>query len=69
VDDLLVYEGYPVRRGQTVLRLFSLQFIEAASELKLAEERYQRLVRQTQRLRQQPEPWSAQPGKSLNCWG
>ena len=46
VDDLLVYEGYPVRRGQTVLRLFSLQFIEAASELKLAEERYQRLVRQ-----------------------
>jgi len=45
VDDLLVYEGYPVKRGQTVLRLFSLQFIEAASELKLAEERYEKLVR------------------------
>ena len=45
VEELRVYEGYPVVKGQTVLRLFSLPFIEAASELKLAEERYEKLVR------------------------
>jgi RND family efflux transporter MFP subunit len=45
VEELLVYEGYSVKEGQTVLRLFSLPFIEAVSELKLARERYEKLLR------------------------
>jgi len=69
VDDLLVYEGYPVRSGQTVLRLFSLQFIEAASELKLAEERYERLIGQNSEVQAAARTLVSSARKKLKLLG
>ena len=43
VEELLVYEGDKVRAGQVVARLFSLNYLESLTELKLAKERLDRL--------------------------
>lgn len=43
VEQLLVYEGDRVRKGQVVARLFSLPYLESLAELRLAAERLARL--------------------------
>jgi RND family efflux transporter MFP subunit len=43
VEQLLVFEGDRVTRGQNLVKLFSLPYLEALTELKLAYERWQRL--------------------------
>jgi len=43
VEQLLVYEGDRVKKGQVVVKLFSLPYLESLTELKLAKERLERL--------------------------
>ncbi|MGB9893448.1 MAG: efflux RND transporter periplasmic adaptor subunit, partial [Candidatus Saccharicenans sp.] len=43
VEELLVYEGDRVKKGQVVARLFSLPYLENLTELRLAKERLDRL--------------------------
>ncbi|MGB9764311.1 MAG: efflux RND transporter periplasmic adaptor subunit [Candidatus Saccharicenans sp.] len=43
VEELLAYEGNLVKKGQVVARLFSLQFMEAITELRLAAERLKKI--------------------------
>ncbi len=43
VEELLVYEGDRVRKGQVVARLFSLPYLESLTELRLAADRLARL--------------------------
>ncbi|MBC7364323.1 MAG: efflux RND transporter periplasmic adaptor subunit [Candidatus Aminicenantes bacterium] len=43
VEQLLVFEGDRVTRGQNLVKLFSLPYLEALTELKLAYQRWQRL--------------------------
>jgi len=69
VEELLVYEGYAVKKGQTVLRLFSLPFIEAVSELKLAQERYEKLVRLNSQEREAASALVSSARKKLALMG
>lgn len=43
VEQLLVFEGDRVKQGQCLAKLFSLPYLEALTELRLAYERWQRL--------------------------
>ncbi len=43
VEELLVYQGDKVRKGQVVARLFSLAYLESLTELRLAQDRLNRL--------------------------
>jgi RND family efflux transporter MFP subunit len=42
VEELLAYEGDRVKKGQVVAKLFSLQFMQEITELRLAKERWEK---------------------------